>query len=141
MLAVVLPKGSLEKQVLDLFEAADLTVVRGGDRDYHAQVDDPRIGKVRFLRPQEIPTYVEQGIFDLGIRTMVLLSNNPAKRAGLEGYGLEIVGRQALPTLATPENLRYLRTKRDRMGHDLPGLAAFEDEATEGSTDDVLEAT
>jgi ATP phosphoribosyltransferase len=67
MLAVVLPKGSLEKQVLELFSAADLTVVRGGDRDYHAKVDDPRIDKVRFLRPQEIPTYVEQGIFDLGI--------------------------------------------------------------------------
>jgi ATP phosphoribosyltransferase len=67
MLAVVLPKGSLEKQVLDLFSAADLTVVRGSDRDYHARVDDPRIDKVRFLRPQEIPTYVEQGIFDLGI--------------------------------------------------------------------------
>jgi ATP phosphoribosyltransferase len=67
MLAVVLPKGSLEKQVLDLFSSADLTVVRGSDRDYHARVDDPRIEKVRFLRPQEIPTYVEQGIFDLGI--------------------------------------------------------------------------
>ena len=67
MLAVVLPKGSLEKQTLDLFSSADLRVVRGSDRDYHARVDDPRIGKVRFLRPQEIPTYVEQGIFDLGI--------------------------------------------------------------------------
>jgi len=72
-----------------------------------------------------------QILADLGVRRMTLLSNNPAKRAGLEGYGLEIVGRQPLPTLATPENLRYLRTKRDRMGHDLPGLAAFEDEATE----------
>jgi 3,4-dihydroxy 2-butanone 4-phosphate synthase/GTP cyclohydrolase II len=81
-----------------------------------------------------------QILVDLGISTMVLLSNNPAKRAGLEGYGLEIVGRQALPVHATPENLRYLRTKRDRMGHDLPGLAAFEDEPTDGSTDDVLEA-
>jgi ATP phosphoribosyltransferase len=67
MLAVVLPKGSLEKQVLELFSSADLAVVRGSDRDYHARVDDPRIDKVRFLRPQEIPTYVEQGIFDLGI--------------------------------------------------------------------------
>lgn len=67
MLAVVLPKGSLEKQVLDLFSSADLGVVRGSDRDYHARIDDPRIAKVRFLRPQEIPTYVEQGIFDLGI--------------------------------------------------------------------------
>jgi len=76
-----------------------------------------------------------QILANLGVRTMTLLSNNPAKRAGLEGYGLEIVGRQALPTLATPENLRYLRTKRDRMGHDLPGLAAFEDEATEAAAD------
>jgi ATP phosphoribosyltransferase len=67
MLAVVLPKGSLEKQVLELFSSADLAVIRGSDRDYHAHVDDPRIDKVRFLRPQEIPTYVEQGIFDLGI--------------------------------------------------------------------------
>jgi 3,4-dihydroxy 2-butanone 4-phosphate synthase/GTP cyclohydrolase II len=81
-----------------------------------------------------------QILVDLGIRTMRLLSNNPAKRAGLEGYGLEIVGREQLPVHATPENLRYLRTKRDRMGHDLPGLAAFEDEPTDGSTDDVLEA-
>jgi 3,4-dihydroxy 2-butanone 4-phosphate synthase / GTP cyclohydrolase II len=76
-----------------------------------------------------------QILVDLGIRTMRLLTNNPTKRAGLEGYGLEIVGRVGLPVLATPENLRYLRTKRDRMGHDLPGLAAFEDEATEASAD------
>ncbi len=76
-----------------------------------------------------------QILVDLGIRTMRLLSNNPDKRAGLEGYGLEIVGRVPLPTLATPENLRYLKTKRDRMGHDLPGLAAFEDEATEAAAD------
>ena len=81
-----------------------------------------------------------QILVDLGIRTMRLLSNNPTKRAGLEGYGLEIVGREPLPVHATPENLRYLRTKRDRMGHDLPGLAAFEDEPTESSTDDVLRA-
>lgn len=67
MLSLVLPKGSLEKQVLELFDAADLTIIRGGDRDYHARIDDPRIDRVRFLRPQEIPTYVEQGIFDLGI--------------------------------------------------------------------------
>ncbi len=82
-----------------------------------------------------------QILVDLGIRTMTLLSNNPAKRAGLEGYGLEIVGRQQLAVHATPENIRYLKTKRDRMGHDLPGLAAFEDEDTEGSTDDVLDGS
>jgi len=67
MLSLVLPKGSLERATLDLFDAADLTVRRSSDRDYHASIDDPRIDKVRFLRPQEIPTYVEQGIFDLGI--------------------------------------------------------------------------
>jgi len=60
-----------------------------------------------------------QILVDLGVRTMRLLSNNPTKRAGLEGYGLQILGRVPLATLATPENLRYLRTKRDRMGHDL----------------------
>ncbi|MCW2599606.1 MAG: 3,4-dihydroxy-2-butanone 4-phosphate synthase [Frankiales bacterium] len=81
-----------------------------------------------------------QILVDLGIHTMRLLSNNPAKRAGLEGYGLEIVGRVPLPAHPTKENLRYLKTKRDRMGHELPGLAAFEDEDTDGSADDVLEA-
>ena len=67
MLSLVLPKGSLERATLDLFEAADLGVRRGSDRDYHASIDDPRIDRVRFLRPQEIPQYVEQGLFDLGI--------------------------------------------------------------------------
>jgi ATP phosphoribosyltransferase len=67
VLTLVLPKGSLEKATLDLFDAADLAVRRGSERDYHASVDDPRIDRVRFLRPQEIPQYVEQGLFDLGI--------------------------------------------------------------------------
>ncbi len=59
---------------------------------------------------------------DLGVRTMRLLTNNPAKRAGLEGYGLEVVGRIPLPIRPHPENIRYLRTKRDRMGHLLEEL-------------------
>ncbi|WP_433272471.1 bifunctional 3,4-dihydroxy-2-butanone-4-phosphate synthase/GTP cyclohydrolase II [Pseudonocardia xinjiangensis] len=63
-----------------------------------------------------------QILVDLGITTMRLLTNNPDKRAGLEGYGLTITGRVSLPVRASRENLRYLRTKRDRMGHDLPGL-------------------
>ncbi|MFG2000011.1 ATP phosphoribosyltransferase [Spirillospora sp. NPDC048911] len=67
MLSLVLPKGSLEKATLELFDAADLTVRRSSDRDYRAQIDDPRIDRVRVLRPQEIPTYLEQGLFDLGI--------------------------------------------------------------------------
>jgi ATP phosphoribosyltransferase len=67
VLSLVLPKGSLERATLELFDAADLTVRRSSDRDYHAWVDDPRIDRVRFLRPQEIPSYVEQGLFDFGI--------------------------------------------------------------------------
>jgi 3,4-dihydroxy 2-butanone 4-phosphate synthase/GTP cyclohydrolase II len=61
-----------------------------------------------------------QILADLGVRSMRLLTNNPAKRAGLEGYGLAVLGRVALPVTATAHNLRYLETKRDRMGHDLP---------------------
>jgi ATP phosphoribosyltransferase len=67
MLSLVLPKGSLEKATLDLFNAADLTVRRSSDRDYHASIEDPRIDRVRFLRPQEIPSYLERGLFDIGI--------------------------------------------------------------------------
>jgi 3,4-dihydroxy 2-butanone 4-phosphate synthase/GTP cyclohydrolase II len=58
-----------------------------------------------------------QILVDLGIHTMRLITNNPAKRAGLEGYGLQITGREPTPVRAHPENVRYLRTKRDRMGH------------------------
>jgi 3,4-dihydroxy 2-butanone 4-phosphate synthase/GTP cyclohydrolase II len=66
-----------------------------------------------------------QILFDLGVRSMRLLTNNPAKRVGLEGYGLSVVGRVPLPISPNPENLRYLRTKRDRMGHDLAQLDDF----------------
>jgi ATP phosphoribosyltransferase len=67
LLSLVLPKGSLERATLDLFDAADLTVRRSSERDYHASIDDPRVDRVRFLRPQEIPSYLERGLFDLGI--------------------------------------------------------------------------
>jgi len=63
-----------------------------------------------------------QILVDLGIRTMRLLTNNPAKRAGLEGYGLTVLGRVPLPIRPHPENVRYLRTKRDRMGHLLDNI-------------------
>src|SRR5262249_56932645 len=67
VLSLVLPKGSLERSTLELFDAADLTVRRASERDYHAAIDDPRIDRVRFLRPQAIPTYLERGLFDIGI--------------------------------------------------------------------------
>ncbi|NYT06136.1 MAG: ATP phosphoribosyltransferase [Methanomicrobiales archaeon] len=66
MISIALPKGSLEQQTLQLFKEADLEV-RRTDRDYNPKIDDARIGKVKILRPQEIPTYVQMGYFDLGI--------------------------------------------------------------------------
>ena len=67
MLTIVLPKGSLERATLQLFEDADLAVQRSSEVDYRASIDDPRVADVRILRPQEIPTYVAEGRFDLGI--------------------------------------------------------------------------
>ncbi|MDD1702653.1 MAG: ATP phosphoribosyltransferase [Methanoregula sp.] len=66
MITLALPKGSLEAQTLQLFKEADLEV-RRTDRDYNPRIDDPRIGKIKILRPQEIPTYVDKGYFDIGI--------------------------------------------------------------------------
>ena len=64
-----------------------------------------------------------QILADLGVRTMRLLTNNPDKRAGLEGYGLSIVERVPLETEPTPQNIGYLRTKAEKLGHllDVPG--------------------
>jgi ATP phosphoribosyltransferase len=67
MLRLVLPKGSLEAQTLKLFEEADLGVVRSSEVDYKATIHDPRVLDVRILRPQEIPLYLAEGMFDLGI--------------------------------------------------------------------------
>ncbi len=67
MLKLVLPKGSLEKATMELFDAADLTVRRSSSVNYSATISDPRVDEVRILRPQEIPTYVAEGLFDLGI--------------------------------------------------------------------------
>ncbi|HEX6417660.1 MAG TPA: bifunctional 3,4-dihydroxy-2-butanone-4-phosphate synthase/GTP cyclohydrolase II [Acidimicrobiales bacterium] len=63
-----------------------------------------------------------QILVDLGITTMRTLTNNPAKRGGLEGFGLRITERVPLITQPNPENIAYLRTKRERMGHLLEGL-------------------
>lgn len=67
MLRLVIPKGSLEQQTLRLLEEADLRVRRGSDRDYHGTIDDERIERVSLLRPQEIPVYIQDGLFDIGI--------------------------------------------------------------------------
>jgi ATP phosphoribosyltransferase len=100
MLKFVIPKGSLEEQTLKLLEQADLRVRRGSSRDYHGRIDDDRIERVSLLRPQEIPRYVEEGFFDLGItghdwveetqsNVDVLASLEYAK--GGVGYGVKVV--------------------------------------------------
>lgn len=66
MINIAIPKGSLQNQTLQLFEQAGLEI-RRTEREYNARINDPRVGKVKILRPQEIPTYVAKGYFDLGI--------------------------------------------------------------------------
>ena len=63
-----------------------------------------------------------QILFDLGVRSMRLLTNNPGKRAGLEGYGLTISERVPLQSDPTDENIQYLRAKREKLGHMLDNL-------------------
>jgi ATP phosphoribosyltransferase len=66
MISIAIPKGSLEAQTLLLFKQADLEI-KVTSREYSPRIDDPRIEKVKILRPQEIPEYVEKGYFDIGI--------------------------------------------------------------------------
>jgi ATP phosphoribosyltransferase len=100
MLKFVVPKGSLEEQTLRLLEAADLGVRRGSSRDYHGRIDDDRIERVSLLRPQEIPRYVQEGFFDLGITGRDWVQETDAdveELASLEyakggvGYGVRVV--------------------------------------------------
>ncbi len=108
MLSVVLPKGSLERATLDLFDAADLTVRRSSDRDYHASIDDPRIKRVRFLRPQEIPSYIERGLFDLGITGRDWIEETQANVVSLgELQYSKATSRPVRVVLAVPENASF----------------------------------
>jgi 3,4-dihydroxy 2-butanone 4-phosphate synthase/GTP cyclohydrolase II len=74
-----------------------------------------------------------QILVDLGITTMRLLTNNPAKIGGLEGYGLDIVERIPLEIASNPHNIGYLRTKVDRMGHRIEGLDEHLDDVDPGA--------
>jgi ATP phosphoribosyltransferase len=105
VLSLVLPKGSLERATLELFDAADLTVRRSSDRDYHASIDDPRIDRVRFLRPQEIPSYIERGLFDLGITGRDWITETGAELASLgELRYSKSTADPVRVVLAVPEN-------------------------------------
>ena len=79
-----------------------------------------------------------QILADLGVHSLRLLTNNPAKRSGLDGYGITIVERVPIPVTINADNVRYLHTKMERMGHDIPGLADYEREhpTVEEATDE-----
>ena len=108
MLSLVLPKGSLERATLDLFDSADLTVRRSSDRDYHASIDDPRIDKVRFLRPQEIPSYLERGLFDVGITGRDWIAETEAEVVSLgELHYSKATSRPVQVVLAVPDGATW----------------------------------
>lgn len=89
---------SLQEKGLDTVQANEALGFRPDQRDYGTGA---------------------QILYDLGVRKMKLLTNNPTKRIGLAGFGLEIVERVKIDTPANPENVDYLRAKRDRMGHEI----------------------
>ncbi len=76
-----------------------------------------------------------QILVDLGVTTMRVMTNNPIKYGGLEGFGLDIVDRVPLTNHVNPENIEYLRTKRDRLGHLLEGLDDTESPEGAASSD------
>ena len=129
MLSLVLPKGSLERATLDLFDAADLTVRRSSDRDYHASIDDPRIDRVRFLRPQEIPSYLERGLFDLGITGRDWITETGADLVSLgELKYSKVTANPVRVVLAVPETAPW-RSVADlpegiRISTELPALTS-----------------
>lgn len=118
MLRLVLPKGSLEEQTLGLLEEADLTVKRDGGRDYDAQIDDARIGQVKILRPQEIPVYVERGLFDLGITGLDWVRENGSDVVEILdlGYNKQGLGRPVKLVLAVAEESAIAEGRQIRPG-------------------------
>ncbi len=116
MLSLVLPKGSLEENTLRLLEDADLTPRRTDGRDYNLHIDDPRIGQVRALRPQEIPVYVARGYFDLGITGLDWIRETESEVVEVLdlGYNKQGVGRPVRIILAVADD------SPARSGKDIP---------------------
>jgi ATP phosphoribosyltransferase len=159
MLKLVIPKGSLEEQTLRLFAAADLSVRRSSVRDYHGTIDDDRIEHVSVLRPQEIPVYVADGLFDIGItgqdwiaetgaEVEVLASLSYAKTG--PGHGTKIV--LAVPTdhpaeraedmpagsRISTEFVRLTRQHFEELG--IPVRVAWSYGATEAKVPEIVDA-
>jgi ATP phosphoribosyltransferase len=126
VLRLVLPKGSLEEATFELFADADLRVHRSSEVDYQASIRDDRIIDVRVLRPQEIPLYVADGLFDLGI----------TGRDWVEERAVEVVSLGELPySKASAEPVRIVlavsdsspcKTLEDLAGGDRPLRVATE---------------
>lgn len=118
MLNIAIPKGSLEDQTLKLFEAADLAVQRNSDREYNATIKDPRIGKVKVIRPQEIPKYVEEGYFDLGISGLDWVKESGADVAEIAElyYSKTKQDKKVKIVLAIPEDVGISDPKKIRPG-------------------------
>jgi ATP phosphoribosyltransferase len=127
MLRLVLPKGSLEAQTLKLFEEADLAVVRSSEVDYKASINDPRVIDVRILRPQEIPLYLAEGMFDLGITGRDWIEEQGADVVSLgELRYSKVSSRPANIVLAVAEDsaVESVRELKDgvRVSSEYPGL-------------------
>jgi len=112
VLKIVLPKGSLEQATLDLFDSADLSVSRSSKVDYKAIIDDPRIDEVRILRPQEIPTYIADGLFDIGItgRDWIEETESDVISLGKLHYS-KATARPVNIVVAVPEGSPYEKVK------------------------------
>ncbi|HSD57245.1 MAG TPA: ATP phosphoribosyltransferase, partial [Methanotrichaceae archaeon] len=112
MIDIAIPKGSLLNQTLQLFEQAGLEV-RRTEREYNARVNDPRIGKVKILRPQEIPAYVAKGYFDLGISgtDWIMESGSVVTTVCELNYGKQGPGRVKL-VVAVPDG-QNIHSARD----------------------------
>lgn len=132
MLRLVLPKGSLERATLELFAAADLAVERSSEVDYRATIEDPRVSAVSILRPQEIPSYVAEGLFDLGItgRDWIEETQADVLSLGTLGYSKAtarpirvVLAVQAEAEVKTPADLVALAgNRRPRVATEYPRL-------------------
>ncbi len=127
MLRLVLPKGSLESATLQLFEEADLAVSRSSEVDYKAHIADPRVDEVRILRPQEIPLYLADGMFDLGVTGRDWIEEQGADVVSLGQLKYsKMTSRPANIVLAVAEDsaIESIRDLKDgvRVSTEYPGL-------------------
>jgi ATP phosphoribosyltransferase len=127
MLDLAIPKGSLQNQTLELLAQAGLEV-RRTEREYNAKINDPRIGKVKILRPQEIPLYVANGYFDIGISGTDWILESGAKIVKVSelNYGKQGPGKVKV-AVAVPEAMKINNVQEilpgSRVATEYPNLA------------------